>query len=115
LDDATKLKLTCLNDECSSDDDDDEEALQYENFNNEFANDNSAESDMLYNSRQEDFSDIKKINLDVTTMIALVSEMTNGGENFPYKQQFLQRQSEWERLQHLNPILEDFMRGMVQY
>ncbi len=38
--------------------------------------------------------------------------MTNGGENFPYKQQFLQRQAEWERTQHLVPILEDFMKGI---
>ncbi len=37
--------------------------------------------------------------------------MTNGGESFPYKQQFLKRQAEWERAQSLNPILEEFMKG----
>jgi hypothetical protein len=110
LDEATKLKLTCLIEGFSSDEED--ESQQGE-MSNQLADDNIDESDS-FNNKQEGLSAIKKINLDVTSMIALVSEMTNGGENFPYKQPFLQRQAEWERLQRLNPALEEFMKGACE-
>ena len=44
-------------------------------------------------------------------MIALVSEITNGGENFVFKQPFLNKQAEWERSTRLLPVLEEFMKG----
>ena len=54
---------------------------------------------------------IKKLNLDISTLIALVSEITNGGEGFIFKQPFLNKQAEWERASRLLPVLEEFMKG----
>ncbi|XP_022187285.2 UPF0415 protein C7orf25 homolog [Nilaparvata lugens] len=54
---------------------------------------------------------IKKINLDVTTLIAYVSSLTNGGENWIFKEPLLNQQAVWERERPVKPILDEILEG----
>ncbi|RZF39850.1 hypothetical protein LSTR_LSTR000498 [Laodelphax striatellus] len=57
------------------------------------------------------FDCIKKINLDVTTLIAYVSSLTNGGENWSFKEPLLNQQAVWERERPVKPILAEILEG----
>ena len=50
--------------------------------------------------------EIKILNLDVSTLLAYVTNMTNGQCNFIYKEPLLTTQAEWERSRPVKPILE---------
>nr|CAD7195610.1 unnamed protein product [Timema douglasi] len=50
--------------------------------------------------------DIDKLNLDVSTMIAYISALTNGSANFIFCDQILNDQAEQERKEPLKPILD---------
>lgn len=52
----------------------------------------------------------KKVNLDITTLIAYVSELTNGGENWIFKERLLSEQAEQERRLPLKPKLEEYFK-----
>lgn len=52
--------------------------------------------------------EIKLLNLDVSTLLAFVTNMTNGKANFIYKEPLLTSQAEWERSRAVKPILEKF-------
>jgi len=99
------------------DDESDEEAVSSKlSENDEKHRESPIDSDELspdesLNNMDESFRNISKINLDVTTLIALVSEITNGGQDFAFKQAFLNKQAEWERTKRLIPELEEFMSG----
>ncbi|KAK0175324.1 hypothetical protein PV327_009081 [Microctonus hyperodae] len=56
-------------------------------------------------------SEIKVLNLDVSTLLAYVSNMTNGHANFVYLEPLLTLQAEWERSRPLKPILEKLFEG----
>lgn len=52
----------------------------------------------------------RKLNLDITTLIAYVSELTNGGQNWQFQERLLTEQAEIERKEPLKPILEEYFR-----
>ncbi|XP_053592845.1 UPF0415 protein C7orf25 homolog [Microplitis demolitor] len=56
-------------------------------------------------------SDIKTLNLDVSTLLAYVSNMTNGRANFDYLEPLLTLQAEWERLRPVKPVLDKIFNG----
>ncbi|XP_074107389.1 UPF0415 protein C7orf25 homolog [Cotesia typhae] len=55
--------------------------------------------------------DIKTLNLDVSTLLAYVSNMTNGRANFDYLEPLLSLQAEWERLRPVKPVLDKIFQG----
>ncbi|CAD6217136.1 GSCOCG00004688001-RA-CDS [Cotesia congregata] len=55
--------------------------------------------------------DIKTLNLDVSTLLAYVSNMTNGHANFDYLEPLLSLQAEWERLRPVKPVLDKIFQG----
>ena len=52
-----------------------------------------------------------KVNLDVSTLICLVSELTHGGHIYRYPKRWLEIPAELERASHLVPKLESYMKG----
>lgn len=56
-------------------------------------------------------SEVSKLNLDITTMIAFVSALTNGGSNYEFDDPLLNQQASWERLRPVKPQLDKFFQG----
>ncbi|XP_053604197.1 UPF0415 protein C7orf25 homolog [Plodia interpunctella] len=54
----------------------------------------------------EDHPEINTLNLDVTAMMAYVSNMTNGHYNYVFKQDVLTQQCAWEAERPVKPVLE---------
>lgn len=54
---------------------------------------------------------IRTLNLDVSTLLAYVSNMTNGHANFVYREPLLTGQAEWERSRPVKPFLEELFKG----
>ena len=54
-----------------------------------------------------------KINLDVSTLICLVSELTHGGHVYRYPNKWLEVPAELERAARLAPKLENYMKGLL--
>ncbi|KAH8315779.1 hypothetical protein KR067_001906 [Drosophila pandora] len=52
-----------------------------------------------------------ELNLDVTTLLAYVSALTNGNANWVYKERLLTEQAERERASPLKPLLEKILDG----
>ncbi|XP_054266670.1 UPF0415 protein C7orf25 homolog [Macrosteles quadrilineatus] len=52
-----------------------------------------------------------KLNLCVTTLIAYVSALTNGGCNCNFREPLLQQQAEWERAAPVKPLLDQLFEG----
>uniref|UniRef100_A0A182N9W1 DUF1308 domain-containing protein n=1 Tax=Anopheles dirus TaxID=7168 RepID=A0A182N9W1_9DIPT len=50
--------------------------------------------------------EIRMLNVDVTTLIAYCSAMTNGSARWEYKQPLLSEQARWERDKPVKPVLE---------
>ncbi|XP_026496885.2 UPF0415 protein C7orf25 homolog isoform X1 [Vanessa tameamea] len=59
----------------------------------------------------EDHIDINILNLDVTAMMAYVSNMTNGFCHYVFKQDVLTQQAAWEAERPVKPILEKLFEG----
>lgn len=59
----------------------------------------------------EEHPEITTLNLDVTTMMAYVSNMTNGHCHYKFKQEVLTQQCEWEVERPVKPILEKIFAG----
>eukprot|EP00112_Aurelia_sp_Birch-Aquarium-sp1_P014882 Seg3245.2 transcript_id=Seg3245.2/GoldUCD/mRNA.D3Y31 product="UPF0415 protein C7orf25-like" protein_id=Seg3245.2/GoldUCD/D3Y31 len=57
----------------------------------------------------------QKVNLDITTLIALVSSLSNGNCNFMFEDDILTLQAEEERAEPILPILNSFMQGKELY
>ncbi|XP_012263268.2 UPF0415 protein C7orf25 homolog [Athalia rosae] len=57
-----------------------------------------------------DTDEIKILNLDVSTLLAYVTNMTNGQADFEYKEPLLTMQAEWERSRPVKPILEKLFK-----
>lgn len=112
LDDETRRKLAIYeeDDDSSEDEDDKNKKEIIENEQNQFEEDEDEKNIEQLNSL-DTIKSINRINLDVSTLIALVSELAHGGEDFLFKHTFLSKQAEWERAQHILPILEDFMNN----
>lgn len=56
---------------------------------------------------------VDKLNLDVTTMLAYVSAMTNGSSNWEYQEPILTEQASWERKNPVNKILNSIFKGII--
>ncbi len=59
------------------------------------------------------FNEPNKINLDVSTLICLVSELTHGGHVYRYPNKWLEVPAELERAERLAPKLENYMKGLL--
>lgn len=55
--------------------------------------------------------ELNTLNLDVTTMMAMVSNMTNGHSNYVFKQPVLTQQAQWETQRPVKSILEKLFEG----
>lgn len=55
-------------------------------------------------------TEIKLVNLDVSTLLAYVTNMSNGYDNYVYREPLLTQQAEMERRRPLKPILDDLFR-----
>ncbi|CAK9833616.1 UPF0415 protein C7orf25 homolog [Anthophora retusa] len=56
-------------------------------------------------------TEIKLLNLDVSTLLAYVTNMTNGYDCFVYREPLLTQQAEMERKHPVKPVLESFFNG----
>lgn len=54
---------------------------------------------------------VTKLNLDITTLIAYVSAMTNGSANWEYSEPLLTEQARWEREKPIKPVLDQLFHG----
>lgn len=58
-------------------------------------------------------SNISKINLDVSAMLAYVSSVTNGScDKYEFSVPVLRQQAKWECQRPQKPILDDFFEGI---
>lgn len=57
-------------------------------------------------SSEVDSEEIASLNLDVSTLLAYVSNMTNGHANYIYREPLLTGQAEWERSRPVKPLLD---------
>ncbi|CAL7941392.1 unnamed protein product [Xylocopa violacea] len=55
-------------------------------------------------------TEIKVLNLDVSTLLAYVTNMTNGYDHFIYREPLLTQQAEMERKRPVKPILENLFK-----
>lgn len=56
-------------------------------------------------------AEVDTLNLDVTTMMAYVSNLTNGYCNFVFKQPLLSQQATWEAKRPVKPELDRLFEG----
>lgn len=56
-----------------------------------------------------------KLNLGVTTLIAYVSSLTNGGTNYNFETEVLKQHAEWELARPVKPILDNLFQGRELY
>jgi hypothetical protein len=87
--------------ESSEDEDEGEGEIEFNNDNN-------------YNNNDYITLDqIKRVNLDTTTLICIVSELSNNHEDrdFEFKEEYLKKQTEDEKKNPVLPILTQFMNG----
>ncbi|KAF4521455.1 hypothetical protein B566_EDAN001752 [Ephemera danica] len=54
---------------------------------------------------------LQRLNLDVSTMVAFVSALTNGRSGFVFQQPLLTQQAEWERARPVIPVLDNLFQG----
>lgn len=52
-----------------------------------------------------------KLNIDITTMLAYVSELSNGGSNYRFNEKLLEEQAASERMNPIKPILDNMFKG----
>lgn len=55
---------------------------------------------------------VERLNLDVSTLVAYVSALTNGRSNFTFQQPLLTQQAEWERARPVKPVLDQIFEGI---
>nr|XP_050855828.1 UPF0415 protein C7orf25 homolog [Vespula vulgaris] len=67
--------------------------------------------DMVNLSPPSITEEIQILNLDVSTLLAYVSNMTNGYNHFIYREPLLTQQAEMERKRPVKPILEKLFKG----
>jgi hypothetical protein len=102
VDENVQRRLQVADDFSSSDSDNDDD----DSDENETTDD---ESDMLGSASMPS---TLKVNLDVSTLICLVSELTHGGHVYRYPSKWLEVTAEMERASRLVPKLENYMQGL---
>ena len=126
LDPATAQKLkdiAALSD--SSDEESDESMTGDSDENDALASAHNATSqaqqqqpDSAGDSLAVDFvscPDIKKVNLDVTTLIVLVSNVCHGHCNYHFEEEILNQQAASERQKPVLPLIQEFLEGKELY
>lgn len=69
---------------------------------------------MNTNEENEDVkNDVEILNLDISTMLAYISELSNGGYNWIFKEKILTKQAENERKNPVKIILDKIFEGLV--
>ncbi|XP_055845434.1 UPF0415 protein C7orf25 homolog [Episyrphus balteatus] len=58
-----------------------------------------------------DFANVSTLNLDITTMLAYISSLTNGSTNWSFKEPILTEQAKRERESPLKPVLDKIFEG----
>ncbi|CAF0850708.1 unnamed protein product [Adineta ricciae] len=99
-------------DDFSSSSSDDENESEGDDDND---NDNDNDDDLNTNAELIPVNEPNKINLDVSTLICLVSELTHGGHIYRYPNKWLEVPAELERAERLTPKLENYMKGKDLY
>lgn len=61
-----------------------------------------------------DISNVSTLNLDITTLLAYVSNVCNGGCQWIFQEPILTEQAEKEREQPLKPILDKLFMGELE-
>ncbi|CAF3418611.1 unnamed protein product [Rotaria socialis] len=104
VNEQVEKRLQIVDDFSSSDSDEESESeVEDENDNDDDYINNNTE---LISSHEP-----SKINLDVSTLICLVSELTHGGHVYRYPSKWLEVPAELERAERLAPKLEKYMEG----
>jgi len=63
------------------------------------------------NLENKPYGNLTKVNLDVSSILALISDMSNGNNNYEFDKEFLNQQADWERRSNLVPVIEEFLKG----
>ncbi|XP_017885013.1 UPF0415 protein C7orf25 homolog isoform X1 [Ceratina calcarata] len=71
----------------------------------------SVNSDLVAFNASSLKTEIKLLSLDVSTLLAYVTNMTNGYDQFIYQEPLLTQQAEMERKRPVKPILEELFQG----
>ncbi|XP_034951413.1 UPF0415 protein C7orf25 homolog isoform X2 [Chelonus insularis] len=64
-----------------------------------------------FNVSPQKLLSIETLNIDVSSLLAYVSNMTNGHANFIFLEPLLNLQAEWERSSPVKPILDQWFEG----
>ena len=115
MNEAVEKRLQIVDDFSSSESENEESSDDEHDDDANGDHDDNDEHDALTN----DFNELNaipgnqptKINLDVSTLICLVSELTHGGHIYRYPKRWLEIPAELERASHLVPKLEAYMKG----
>lgn len=83
-------------------------------YDEDFDSDDEEDDDVypITTSSNSDSRTIDRLNLDVSSMVAYVSALTNGRNCFKYQQHLLMQQAEWERARPVKPILDQLFNGL---
>jgi hypothetical protein len=103
VDEEVEKRLQILDDLSSSDNDEDNESEVEEDNDDEY----------IPNTELIPINEPNKINLDVSTLICLVSELTHGGHVYRYPNKWLEVPAELERAERLAPKIENYMKGFL--
>ncbi|EFN77537.1 UPF0415 protein C7orf25 homolog isoform X2 [Harpegnathos saltator] len=79
-------------------------------FPKEFTNDSKKDVDLQSLNTSALFTEIKLLNLDVSTLLAYVTNMANGHSNYAYREPLLTQQAEMENKRPIKPILDNLFR-----
>jgi len=104
VDEEVEKRLQILDDFSSSDNDEDNESEVEEDNDDDYITNNT---ELL------SINEPNKINLDVSTLICLVSELTHGGHIYRYPNKWLEVPAELERAERLAPKIENYMKGFL--
>ncbi|KAL0832597.1 hypothetical protein ABMA28_000795 [Loxostege sticticalis] len=118
---ANKLKLAGVivhgdilpDSRVTADDDEDDDSWSSDQSDDESHFEQSRENNSAEDISQSihDHAEIDTLNLDVTAMMAFVSNMTNGHCNYVFQQEVLTQQSAWEAERPVKPVLERLFEG----
>ena len=107
VDEQVEKRLQILDDFSSSDSEDDEDSEEDDDTHDQSTGDAQEFSCAILPNEPI------KINLDVSTLICLVSELTHGGHVYRYPNKWLEVPAELERASRLAPKLENYMKGSL--
>ncbi len=57
------------------------------------------------------YGNLNKVNLDVSTLLAMVSDLSNGYHGYEFDKEYLNQQAEQEEKCQVVPTIEEFLKG----